>query len=348
MVSLARIKKTARAANCPRLPLFSVVQHDERVYTRDEVTLFHGDALDFYGTWPTPTVIISDGAYGLGRFPGDPHTHDELAAWYHPHIEKWAQYSTPQTTLWFWNSEQGWATVHPILLEHGWRFVNCHIWDKGLSHVAGNSNTKTLRKFPVASEVCVQYVKEARIDGLSLRDWLRREWERTGLPYSQANQATGTKNAGTRKYLTKDHLWYFPPADAFGKLVEYCNVHGDPTGQPYFSADGVRPLSALEWEELRAKFYCKLGVTNVWREPAVNGSERVKLGTLSVHLNQKPLRLTELLIETSSDPGDTVWEPFGGLCTAAVAALILKRRCVGAETYRDFFELAVERLRSAG
>ncbi len=35
-------------------------------------------------------------------------------------------------------------------------------WDKDLSHIAGNANSQTLRKFPVVTEVCVQYVKAAR------------------------------------------------------------------------------------------------------------------------------------------------------------------------------------------
>lgn len=193
----------------------------------------------------------------------------------------------------------------------------------------------------------MQYAREAEIGGCSLRDWLRKEWERTGLPYSVANEASGTRNAATRKYFTRDHLWYFPPPTAFARLVEYANAHGDPTGRPYFSADGREPLSPEQWGMMRSKFYCKVGITNVWREPPLNGSERVRLGSRSVHLNQKPLKLTEIIIEASSDADDVVWEPFGGLCTAGVAAHRLKRTCVSAKIDRDFFELAVRRLRNA-
>jgi len=42
--------------------------------------------------------------------------------------------------------------------------------------------------------------------------------------------------------------------------------------------------------------------------------------------------------------GDVVWEPFGGLCSVAVAAYRLRRRCFSAEINREFFELAVRRL----
>lgn len=324
------------------LPLEDEVKGN--VFTKGSATLYCGDVAALYSQWETPTVIISDGAYGLGLFKGDPYSETSLSDWYAPHLRAWSERATPQTTLWFWNSELGWATLHPLLVQHGWKYVNCHIWDKGISHAAGNSNTRTLRKFPVVTEVCVQYVKEAKIDGLSLQEWLRREWERTGLPLSVTNQVCGVKNAATRKYFTKDHLWYFPPPETFIKLVEYANQHGDAAGRPYFSLDGQQPVSAAEWARMRAKFYCKPGVTNVWRQPPLNGTERIKTGGKSTHLNQKPLEQMKLIIEASSEPGDLVWEPFGGLCTAAVAAYQLGRKCVSAEIQRHFYELAVRRL----
>jgi len=314
------------------------------VFSQGGVTLYHADVLSLYDQWDPPIVIICDGPYGVGSFFSDFPIPEALPGWYEPHIKAWSEKATPQTTLWFWNSEIGWATVHPLLVRYGWKYVNCHIWDKGLSHVAGNSNTKTLRELPVVTEVCVQYVKDVRINGLSLKEWLRREWERTGLPLSKANEACRVKNAATRKYLTKDHLWYFPPPEMFEGLVQYANKRGKPEGRPYFSVDGKEPIAAEEWGRMRAKFYCKPGITNVWREPALHGSERLKEGNRSLHLNQKPLKLMELIIELCSDSGDLVWEPFGGLCTGAVAAYKLGRKCVSAEIERYLFEIAAWRL----
>jgi site-specific DNA-methyltransferase (adenine-specific) len=315
--------------------------------SKADIQIYNADVLSLYDRWLPPVVIISDGAYGLGLFKGDPHSPEELPAWYEPHIKAWSEKATPQTTLWFWNSEIGWANVHPILVKYGWKYVNCHIWDKGISHIAGNSNTRTLRKFPVVTEICVQYVREARINGMSLQQWLRSEWQRSGLPFSKANEACGVKNAATRKYLTADHLWYFPPPEAFARLVSYANQHGQLEGRPYFSLDSVKPADAEAWEKMRSKFVCKPGVTNVWREPPLNGNERMKLGTKSAHLNQKPLSQMELIIESSSEYGDLIWEPFGGLCTAALAAYRLGRRCVSAEISQDFYKLALRRLQIA-
>ena len=68
-----------------------------------------GNALGLYASWPAPTTIIVDGPYGVGGFPGDPPTPHELGAWYAPHAAEWAQHAMPETTLWFWGTEVGWA-----------------------------------------------------------------------------------------------------------------------------------------------------------------------------------------------------------------------------------------------
>ena len=314
----------------------------------DNIYIYNEDVIQLYDTWKSPTVIISDGPYGIGGFPGDPITHDVLEKWYRPHITKWSEKATPETTLWFWNTEIGWASVHKEIINQGWEVVNCHVWDKGVAHIAGNTNTKTLRKFPVVTEVCVQYVKKAEfiVDNhkISMQEWLRHEWKRTGLPFSKTNIACGVKNAATRKYFTGCHLWYYPPVDAFEKIVEYANLYGDPKGVPYFSIDGKKSLTAAEWKKMRAKFFCEFGVNNVWREPPLNGSERLKEGNKAIHFNQKPLKFMELIINSSSEEHDVIWEPFGGLFSGILAANKLNRMAYGAEINKDVFDYAKQRL----
>jgi site-specific DNA-methyltransferase (adenine-specific) len=343
-----------KKANSERRQLGPIFQATRSVFStngyRPKVELFLGDALSHYPRWPTPVVIVSDGAYGVSGFPGDTPTAEGLADWYEPHVEAWSRYATPKTTLWFWNTELGWATVHPVLMRHGWEYRNCHIWDKGLGHIAGNANSKTLRKFPVVTEVCAQYVKAARFTAdqrqMSMKEWLRYEWLRSGLPLTLTNEACGVKNAATRKYFTQCHLWYYPPPEAFEQFVRYANTHGDKRGRPYFSVDGVCPLTATEWAEMRAKFYCEISVTNVWSEPAMHGVERMKdEEQRCIHGNQKPLRLIDLILRASSDPGDVVWEPFGGLCSVAISALRHRRSCYSAELIPEFFRLARRRLK---
>lgn len=309
-----------------------------------DVTLCLGDSLDFYAHWDRPTVIVSDGAYGVLGFAGDTSDHLGIPQWYDAHAAAWSRYATPQTTLWFWNSEIGWAAAHPVLERHGWRYVNANVWNKGRAHAAGNVNSSTIRRFPVVSEVCVQYVREATIQGLPLKRWLRREWERTGLPLHHANIACGVANAAGRKYLDQGHLWYFPPPATFSKLAAYANAQGAASGRPYFSADGASVLTGEAWSRMRSKFRCPHGWMNVWDRPPLRGGERLKVPARrarAAHLSQKPIDLMTLIIEASSDPGDVVWEPFGGLFSACLAAKPLGRRAFGAEVDPAYFQLAV-------
>jgi site-specific DNA-methyltransferase (adenine-specific) len=328
------------------------------VFRREGVAIHFDRVEQLYADWPSPICIISDGPYGVSGFPGDQCGWSSLGDWYEPHIAAWTQRATPQTTLWFWNTEVGWASVHPLLVKHGWEYRCCNIWDKGMGHVAGNVNTQTLRKFPVVTEVCVHYVKAALFSvgdrTMTMQEWLRHEWRRSGLALRLANEACEVLNAATRKYLTADHLWYYPPPDAFVKLAEYANRRGAPAGRPYFSLDGRKPISAERWHKMRAKFECPLGITNVWCEPQVNGVERIQ-GERSgmsykfacLHGSQKPLKFTEMMIRSCTDEGDVIWEPFGGLCPGAVVSHHLLRKYLAAEIVPEFYRAAAERLAGA-
>lgn len=326
--------------------------------------LTRGDVLNAYTKWPTPTTIISDGAYGVRGFHGDTVDWRGLAEWYRPHVEAWARAATPATTLWFWNTEVGWAAVHPVLDALGWDYIQTVTWDKGVGHVAGNVNGDTIRRFPVATEVCAFYQRRFEIetpDGrMGVQTWLRYEWRRAGLALALANAVCGVRNAATRKYLTQDWLWYFPPGKMFERLAAYANEHGNSEGWPFFSLDGRTVPDAKEWDALRYRWTHVHGVTNVWQRPALHDSERIR-GTgrraaprvhsptsrSTAHLNQKPLEFMQRILTAVTGPGDVLWEPFGGLASASVAAVGMGRLAYVAEVDPDFARLAYDRLKGA-
>lgn len=331
---------------------------------REPYSLHRGNVLKAYPSWPAPATIISDGAYGVRGFHGDTIGVDDLTEWYRPHVAAWEAAATPATTLWFWNTEIGWATVHPLLVAHGWEYVQTITWDKGISHVAGNVNGKTIRRFPVVSEVSVLYQRRFMIDTvdgpMSPKVWLRAEWKRAGLALNRANEACGVKNAATRKYLTQDWLWYWPPGVMVERLAAYAMEHGSREGRPYYSRDGEKPVTAEEWDALRYPWTHTHALTNVWQRPPLRDSERLKGGMersaprvytpsagSAAHFNQKPLEFMERQILASTRPGDVVWEPFGGLASASVAAVTLGRMPYVAEIHRNFQDLASARLSAA-
>ena len=165
---------------------------------------------------------------------------------------------------------------------HGWRYEETVVWDKGLAHIAGNVNSRTIRGLPVVTEIAVRYTRKVALrtrDGAmaSLKDWLREECRRSGLPLSQSNTACGVANAATRKYLTGCHLWYCPPGEAVVAMAAMVRAfrRQEPESR-IFRSTGSLP-ERREWERLRAKWNHVHALTNVWRESPVHGPERISI-----------------------------------------------------------------------
>lgn len=95
---------------------------------------------------------------------------------------------------------------------------------------------------------------------------------------------------------------------------------------------------------MRYKFNCPHGVTNVWERRALRGEERVRVDEgKAIHLNQKPIDLIRRILEASTEEGDVVWEPFGGLFTTALVARRIKRRAFAGEKDGTYFQYGVRR-----
>ena len=314
-----------------------------------KIVLENKNSLDCYDKWPAPTVIMIDGPYGINGFPGDPKDTMSLPEIYAPHLAAWSKYATPSTTLWFWGTELGWARMHHFIEVSGWNYEQTFIWNKGIGHIAGNVNSKTIRQAPVVTEICVRYTRRVTIENnagksLDIQEWLRSEWLRTGLSFSKTNEACNVKSAATRKYFTADNMWYFPPANAMKMISDYANAYGNPIGRPYFSING-QPMSESLWNGMRAKWNHIHGYTNVWDCPSLHSKERLKNGInhKSLHYNQKPVSIIDYIIRTSSDEGDVVWDPFAGLATTAWCCRRLGRTCYSAEISESTFKNAINR-----
>lgn len=65
-----------------------------------------------------------------------------------------------------------------------------------------------------------------------------------------------------------------------------------------------------------------------------------------IHPTQKSEKLFDYLIETSSNPGDIIFDPFAGSGTTAVCAERLGRKWICVEKDEGFYDLAVERVKS--
>ena len=199
---------------------------------------------------------------------------------------------------------------------------------------------------------CDEFESPLYVRQRTLRDIFRlgngRARKRTGLPFKRANAACGVIDAASRKYLSMTPEWYPPPTEMFLKIATYANEHGKATDEPYFVLPGEEMSREDSWNRMRAKFTCPHGFTNVWDRPAVRGEERIKANGKAIHPNQKPLDLMQMIIESTTDRGDVVWEPFGGLFGASVAGYQTGRVVYGCEINPKFYEVGVKRFSRQG
>lgn len=80
---------------------------------------------------------------------------------------------------------------------------------------------------------------------------------------------------------------------------------------------------------------------SVLQVPRINASRATK------HPTEKPVRLIQHLIESSSVPGDTILDPCVGVGSTIVAATLLGRKSIGIELDREYAREAVRRAKKA-
>jgi DNA modification methylase len=82
---------------------------------------------------------------------------------------------------------------------------------------------------------------------------------------------------------------------------------------------------------------------SVWDIPNVKSNHPEK----SIHPCQFPVALIWRLILALTNEGDTVFDPFLGVGTTAIAAITRNRKAAGSETVKKYYDLACKRLRLA-
>lgn len=146
--------------------------------------------------------------------------------------------------------------------------------------------------------------------------YVAQRYKRTdpdGRKWMDDNLSAKGLSGGGYEYAYKgvSSLWRVPPE----RMEELDNE-----GKLYFtSRGGIRIKRYLD--EMPG-----LPLTDVWADiPPINSQAKERMG----YATQKPLPLLERIIETSSNEGDVVFDPFCGCATTLEAAHQLGRRWIG-------------------
>lgn len=82
---------------------------------------------------------------------------------------------------------------------------------------------------------------------------------------------------------------------------------------------------------------------NVWEFPRV----RYRMDEYEEHPTQKPIALLERIIRASTNPGDTVLDPFSGTFTTCYVSKALGRKSIGIELEDEYIKIGLRRLEIA-
>lgn len=200
---------------------------------------------------------------------------------------------------------------------------------KGLRSIAGRTSDK-LRMFPTASEYLLYYIKqEEELVLLSQRDYLFNEWKRSGLKIKDIKELCGFTGNQPYNWFSPNNsgkgTWQLPKKEHYIKLQS--------TGfwqKPYEELKN-------EFEDKRYVFNLPIGITDVWDFVP----DKIRYG----HKTQKPMDITDRIINASSNEGHTVLIPFVGSGSEIVSCMKHNRNYIGFEINEEYINIANTRLK---
>lgn len=201
-----------------------------------------------------------------------------------------------------------------ITQETDFVFKQLIVIDKGIQSVAGRTS-ENLRSFPKATEYLLLFSK---VNSELLRDYLRRERDKSGLTNYQCFELMGHNKGSKPQYFDKEQ-WSFPTKERYEKLQE--------TG--FFQ---------LDYDELVRNFNLPMGVTDVWQ---IDFYDKFRSNG---HDTPKPRELSQRIIKASSNEGDTILVPCVGSGSEVIESKRLRRNYIGFETNPDYVRMVKKKL----
>lgn len=183
--------------------------------------------------------------------------------------------------------------------------------------VAGRS-TKKLKMYPTSTESILFAIKDNK---RFIKPFLKERQEALGLTSKQINDAIGVKSNGGgmwSRYTGNTVSGEFPTEELWNKLSDVLKFN-------------------LPYNSVSQTFNPQMGYTDVWTDIDFYKEKRY-------HPTQKPLKLINRLILTSSNEGDIVVDPFAGCGSTQLSAIQLNRNYIGIELNEEYYDISLKRI----
>lgn len=198
------------------------------------------------------------------------------------------------------------------LLNIGFSLRQQIIINKGIQAVAGRA-TKKYKLFPNVTESILFLIKD---NILYSRKLLKQRQKELGLSAKTINEKLGVKSNGGGMwsiYTGKNICEQFPTREIWNRLQEILQF-------------------SLPYEKIAQTFNIEMGITDVWSDISFNEDKRV-------HPTQKPKKLIQRLVSTSSNAGDKILDLFSGSGVTYKVSKELDRIPVAIEKEETYIKL---------
>lgn len=193
------------------------------------------------------------------------------------------------------------------------------ILDKGLRSISGRK-TSTYKLFPNVTESILFFIKDNK---KFIKPLLKKRQEKLKLTSKQINKLLGVKFNGGGMwsiYTGKNICEQLPTKEFWVKLQKILKFK-------------------YNYNKISQTFNIIPGYTDVWRD--IDFYKENKF-----HPTQKPLKLIERLILSSSNPNDLVLDLFSGSGSTIIASIKNHRDCIAIEKDKDYFKIINKRVES--
>jgi DNA modification methylase len=129
------------------------------------------------------------------------------------------------------------------------------------------------------------------------------------------------------EFLGVTQYWRYSKTKMFDLLARGKIVH----------KEGNVPVMKRYLDEMKGK-----PIQDIWTDISLDQSQKIRFPT------QKPERLLERIVNTSSNPNQIIYDPFSGSATSGAVCYKLSRGWIGSEILKDACSLALERLEASG
>ena len=246
---------------------------------------------------------------------------EEYNEWCSQWVTEVSRISKYSASLWLFGYTRNIPGTFCSLTTNQFNFRQQIIVNKGIRAVAGRTKS-SYKLFPTTTESLFFFHYEARehIAHLLEEQRLKLNWKAIDI-----NTLLGKSTSGGGAYSGM--------------------VNGNPEKRVYPKREYWERMSEVmelpPYDEVVYTFNLPKGLSDVWDDIDFFSRKEKR-----IHTTQKPLRLIERLIRTSSNEGANILDMFSGSGTTAVACKLLNRNFYGCEIDPRYYNLSLERISS--